>query len=184
MILTSRNQFGRLLNQLGLKGEAAEIGVAEGGFSFGLLDSWPGSIYLIDCWEHLSEGYKDGCNVPTDSQEWRYRMVCDTVAKRYANRATVIRAFSGDAVKSFRPGQLDFVYIDANHAYPHITADLAAWWPIVKSGGVFAGHDYLDGDHGGSDYGVKQAVTEFAAANGLEVNVIPEEWPSWWVRKP
>jgi hypothetical protein len=179
-----RNQLGDFLVSLGLVREGAEIGVAEGGFSFFTLGHWPGKLHMIDCWEHLPEGYKDGCNVPTDSQEWRYRKVCEQ-AKKYKGRAVVHRAFSLDAVKLFKPAQLDWVYIDANHAYPHIVADLAAWWPIVKPGGLFSGHDYLDGEHGGSDYGVKQAVTEFAAANGgLTVNVIAEEWPSWWIRKP
>jgi len=180
--ISKRNQFGHLLTSLGLNGEAAEIGVAEGGFSFTLLSTWKGRLHMIDCWEHLTEGYKDGCNVPTDSQEWRYQQVLQHAAK-YGDRAIVYRMFSADAADLFVPDQLDFVYIDANHAYPFIVADLAAWWPKLKKGGIFAGHDYLDGEHGGSDYGVKQAVTEFAAAHNLEVHVLPEQWPSWYARK-
>jgi hypothetical protein len=38
---------------------------------------------------------------------------------------------------------LDFVYIDAHHALPSVIADLAAWEPKVRSGGVVAGHDYF-----------------------------------------
>lgn len=183
-MIKKRNQLGDLLTRLGLTGEGAEIGVAEAGYSMMLLGHWPGKLHLIDCWEHLPDGYKDGCNVPTDSQEWRYQEVLKKTAK-YGDRVQIHRAFSLDAVKLFQPNQLDFTYIDANHAYQHIVADLAAWWPIVKPGGIFSGHDYLDGDHGGSDYGVKQAVTEFAAAHGgLEVHVTPEEWPSWIIRKP
>lgn len=182
-MITQRSQFGHMLTKLGLTGQAAEIGVCEGGFSFCILESWPGTLHMIDCWEHLTEGYKDGCNSPATVQEWRYKLVCDT-AKKYGPRAVIHRAFSHVAVKRFADESLDFIYVDANHAYEAIKADLASWWPKVKPGGIFAGHDYLDGEHGGSDYGVKQAVTEFAAVNNLEVTVIPEQWPSWFVRKP
>jgi hypothetical protein len=188
MKLTRRNQLGDLFTQLGFRGEGAEIGVAEGGFSFMLLGHWPGKLHMIDCWEHIPEGYHDGCNVPTAHQEWRFQHVTER-AKKYGGRAIIHRAFSLDAVKLFKPGQLDFVYLDGNHSYPAISADLEAWYPIVKPGGVFSGHDYLDGDpdpggpHSG-DYGVKQAVTEFAAKHNLTVNVIPEDWPSWWCIKP
>jgi hypothetical protein len=92
--------------------------------------------------------------------------------------------FSDEAVKLFGAGQLDFIHLDANHRLEMIQSDIRLWYPAVKRGGILAGHDYLDGIVGGSDYGVKQAVDEFAQKNSLKVNVIPEEWPSWWIQKP
>lgn len=42
-------------------------------------------------------------------------------------------------------GALDFVYIDGDHHYPVVTADIKRYWPRVKKGGLFAGHDcYID----------------------------------------
>jgi hypothetical protein len=41
---------------------------------------------------------------------------------------------------------LDFVYIDANHKYDAVKKDLELWYPKVRKGGVFAGHDYLKMD--------------------------------------
>ena len=35
---------------------------------------------------------------------------------------------------------LDFVYLDARHDFMGVVADIQAWWPKVKVGGVFAGH--------------------------------------------
>jgi hypothetical protein len=40
-------------------------------------------------------------------------------------------------------GSLDFVYIDGNHRFEQVVADLAAWAPKVRPGGIVAGHDYL-----------------------------------------
>lgn len=37
---------------------------------------------------------------------------------------------------------VDFVYIDARHGYQHVKADIEAWLPRVKPGGIIAGHDY------------------------------------------
>jgi len=182
-MIQHRNHFGRMLTKMGLVYEAAEVGVAEGGFSFTLLGEWPGKLHMIDCWQHLPEGYQDGCNSPDEHQEWRYQLVTKE-AKKYKDRAIVHRMFSNEAAKLFGAGQLDFIYLDANHRLEMIQSDIRLWYPIVKRGGILAGHDYLDGVVGGSDYGVKQAVDEFAQKNDLKVNVIPEEWPSWWVQKP
>lgn len=52
-------------------------------------------------------------------------------------------------------GPVDFVYIDAAHDYESVKADIAAWWPKVKPGGILAGHDYCE-----AWPGVKKAVDE------------------------
>ena len=62
---------------------------------------------------------------------------------------------------------------------------MAIWYPKIKSGGILGGHDYLDGIVADSIFGVKQAVDEFSAANGLHVIVTREpEFKSWFIRKP
>ena len=40
------------------------------------------------------------------------------------------------------PGPIDFVFIDGDHHPDAVLADLKAWFPRVKAGGVIAGHDY------------------------------------------
>ena len=45
------------------------------------------------------------------------------------------------------------VFIDADHRYEAVKADIAAWLPLVRAGGVLAGHDI-------QDEGVRRAVTE------------------------
>jgi hypothetical protein len=55
---------------------------------------------------------------------------------------TLVRQFSVEAAKAIPDRSLDFVYIDANHRYEYVVADLAAWSPKVKVGGIVSGHDY------------------------------------------
>ena len=61
------------------------------------------------------------------------------------------------AAKEFEDGSLDFVYIDANHSYDAVKADILAWLPKVKKGGIIGGHDLDWGEH---EYEVLKAVKE------------------------
>jgi predicted O-methyltransferase YrrM len=58
---------------------------------------------------------------------------------------------------------IDSLYIDADHTYDGVRADLEAWAPFVVRGGLLLGDDY--GHH--LFPGVKQAWDEFEAAHGL-----------------
>ena len=49
----------------------------------------------------------------------------------------------------------DFVFIDADHSYEAVRADILAYRPLVKRGGILAGHDYAP-----KWEGVRQAVDE------------------------
>lgn len=184
MKLKSRNELSALLKDLNLTGTAAFIGCAECYYEFAFLDRWPGIAYFIDVWAILDTPGFSGHGEDTDAgQEARYQRILAR-AEKYHGRCNVKRDTSEQAVGDFRDGFFDFVYLDAQHDYQSIKRDLELWYPKLHSGSVFAGHDYLSGHFNGQDYGVKQAVTEFAAAHGLQVHVIPEEWPSFWMVKP
>jgi len=49
---------------------------------------------------------------------------------------------SARAARLFQPSSVDFCFIDADHNYASVLADLRAWWPNIKPGGTLAGHDY------------------------------------------
>ena len=68
---------------------------------------------------------------------------------------TPVQAISWEAAEHYADESCDFVFIDAAHDYTSVMKDLQAWYPKVKQGGVFAGHDYAWG------VDVKRAVDEF-----------------------
>ena len=68
-----------------------------------------------------------------------------------------------DAAKKFKNGSIDFLFIDGDHSYKAVKADLKAWYPKVKKGGVMCGHDY-------PQLGVQKAINEFTKEHGLEAN--------------
>ena len=89
---------------------------------------------------------------------------------------------SQEAAPLFRAGQLDFVYIDAQHHYEAARDDIETWYPKVRKGGILAGHDYLEGEREAGYFGVKRAVDEFVARRGLRLVISAEgDWPSWFV---
>ena len=71
-----------------------------------------------------------------------------------ANVAAV-RKPSIEAARQFEDCTFDAVYIDALHDYANVCADILAWRPKLKAGGILAGHDY--GPHAP---GVVRAVNE------------------------
>jgi hypothetical protein len=84
------------------------------------------------------------------------------------------KMLSKDAAKLISKG-LDFVYIDATHTYNSVLSDLDAWFPLVKKGGVFGGHDFT------SEFqSVVRAVFDFAKDNNLHVYF---QSPDWWIIK-
>ena len=54
-----------------------------------------------------------------------------------------VRKSSIEAAKDFPDRSLDAVYIDAEHDEESIRADIKAWRPKIKFGGILSGHDYI-----------------------------------------
>jgi hypothetical protein len=166
-----------LLNGRGLTGYGAEIGVHRGNFSKRILAKWPGFLHLVDAWAHLEE-YTDVTNGSNEDHSANYLATLEAVAP-FNGRYAIFKMLSNEAANCIRDGSLDWVYIDANHSYEACKEDLRLWWPKVKNGGLFSGHDYLNGVLPEGVFGVKQAVDEFIQG----VSVIDGAWPSWYIFK-
>jgi len=186
-LVPARVELPLLLNQRGLTGRAAEIGVRLGSFSEHLLDQWNGrELISIDPWtSDAPEQYVDTANVAQDEQDANHRTTLERLA-RFGDRSSVWRATSVDGARRVPDASLDFVYIDARHDYRSVLEDLEAWLPKVRAGGVIAGHDYLDGSHPEGEFGVKSAVDEFFGTREMRVYSTLQDtpWVSWLVDVP
>lgn len=186
-------------------GKGVEIGVFKGHFSKVILSKWGGTLYMVDVWRGLGDEYEDMSNHNNHSDAFLNTM---KNIEGYEDRGIMVRATSKIASEIFEDESLDFVYIDANHAYDFVVEDINLWFPKLKKGGVFAGHDYLAMDWytdpnfcpNGKDkyiytntfegtqyyngiFGVNPAVDEFCAQHNYEVNVTKEWFGTWWFIK-
>ncbi|MBB5035556.1 class I SAM-dependent methyltransferase [Prosthecobacter vanneervenii] len=151
-------------------GVVAELGVACGNFSSALLNHHPhlGKLYAIDKWN-----------------DERHPAHEETVARNNLRdpRAIVIRQTFEEAAKNEILENIcfDLIYVDGYaHTGQDSGATLAHWWPKLKPGGIFAGHDYDTA----WPLTIK-AVNEFAKNHRLTIHSIKEiPFNSWWLSKP
>lgn len=184
--------YDKIQNLIGIArpSSVVEIGVAYGYHAHDILDRNPTLSYVgIDPYR---AGYdpddlfdRDVCDLfgmePQEAMDCLFDTVARDLVESHGNRARVVREASVEASAGFERDSLDFVFVDGDHRYEAVTADLAAWWPKVKLGGVMAGDDYAWSD-------VRQAVNDFFhGLPGCAVTVLmkPEgKHLSWFVVKP
>jgi len=124
----------------------AEIGCANGATTGRLLRYCRKlKLIAVDKWEKVDAcpeagemGGGLGCE-SWDPVNGFKRFHSQTHANR--DRLTVLRGDSSEMAKEVKDGSLDFVFIDADHRYPAVLKDMAAWVPKLKTGGILCGHD-------------------------------------------
>lgn len=146
-----------------------ELGVAEGKFSEEiLLYSNIKYLYSIDMWAG-DRGH--------DNIEY---MKAQNRLSPYKEKNTILKYKFDKAIKLFDDNYFDFIYIDG---YAHTGQDngktLNDWWPKLKSGGIFAGHDYDQAWPKTID-----RVNEFISINNLLLHIIYDKpFNSWYTIK-
>lgn len=140
-----------------------EVGVAFGTNAEDVLRSWPQvTLTLVDNY----------CEHPEREAEMRQKVA--------GRKAELLLVESAEAAKLLSNKQFDFVYVDADHTYEGVMADLNSWFPLVKPGGVFGGDDYENT----TCPGVKRAVQEFTKKHKLELFSAPNGGAvDWFVYK-
>jgi predicted O-methyltransferase YrrM len=126
---------------------------------FDAVDTWIG----CDAWQHKVVAREGGSILQRFTENMRRCGVADHVHP-------VVGA-SVDVATRYADASIDLVFIDATHEFASVIADVRAWLPKVKPGGVLAGHDY-------NLEPVRSAVT-------LELpRGVVRRHSSWWHRKP
>lgn len=146
-ILDTRDDLGYLL-EMEKKQTGVEVGVQAGVFAKIMLSRWSSAkmYHLVDLWAQ-QEHYDDTANVH-DAAQADAMQAAQTNLKEWKNTTHFMKMPSLEAAKTFEDNSLDFVYLDARHDYPSVKADIAAWWPKLKSGGILSGHDFEDASVG------------------------------------
>lgn len=120
---------------------AVEVGVFRGEFAAHNLKHWSGFYVMVDAWTHRPGDGQDKND--TDAEHWEeVRRDANKNTRFAGERRAMIQGLSVDVAGQFENGAFDWIYIDAGHDYQNCMADLRAWWPKLRSGGLFSGDDY------------------------------------------
>ena len=181
----SRESFLRSVAQGKSFNTVVEVGVWRGGFSEQIIKiCGPKEFYGVDPYE-LFPGMVSAPGPEYNTQADLDALSTNVATKLKKHGHTLIRKKSLDAVKDFSDLSVDLVYIDGDHTYEGCKADIHAWWPKVKSGGILMGDDYFEYKTGkGFDFGVIPAVNEFVAENTLHLDTDDSRTPQWCIVKP
>ena len=132
----SRAELEWLYAQAALASRICEVGCHMGRSTWALCRGTTGRVWAVDSWE--------------DPKAY------EVFSSNMSGARNLIR-MKGESVPTARILKVlfDLVFIDADHAYEAVAADIKAWLPKVSRGGILAGHDY-----DGGWPGVVQAVNE------------------------
>ena len=171
-IVEHRKFIPQMLNKDDIIG--IELGVAAGINAFNLLENNTNlTLHCIDSWNsgaHLQEEYEHTLNYLSE----------------FENRAVIYRETFKEALNRYPDEFFDFIYIDG---YAHTGQDSGVtindWWPKLKTGGIYSGHDYNR-----SFPLTVEEVDKFSKKVNLPVHIVPghhtsyeEQFESWVIFK-
>lgn len=173
----------RIKSHLGDIETAIEVGTWRGDFAAIMCQKLnPRKFYAVDPFL-LYEGYTDKPNPNEFANQRNLDMLAGQVENRVKQflgegRSELLREMGRDAAVRFDDNSLDVVYVDADHKYEPVLADIRAWYTKVKPGGILCGDDFITGSHI-EKFGVIEAVTDFANEHNLKFAVTTGPNPSW-----
>jgi predicted O-methyltransferase YrrM len=182
-----RDDVIRALQFFCVAGRGVEVGTFNGTFAYEILHRTViAELVCVDPYRSY-EDFHDAIN--TLDLEAVFQQAQRHLSP-FRARVRFLRELSTNAAKHFKDDELDFVYVDGNHQSDFVMADLRAWWPKLKPGGLMLGDDAVDTTDAGRDdkgdirmvhqrdesgtetlygeYGVLHAVKRFAAFEELD----------------
>lgn len=99
-----------------------------------------------------------------------YDMVLDNL-KPIQGKVNLIKNNSVDESEKYPNNYFDIVYLDADHDEKSVDADIKAWLPKLKKGGIMCGDDYIE-----TWIGVVRAVI----GRFEKVNTVGKQ--QWWIQ--
>lgn len=127
-----------------------EVGCKDGANAARVLAACPDLHYTgIDPWQSAPERKELAVRMDDVGAETYTSWNFDEIAKRFGENAKpfgarvhMLRMTSVEAARHIADRSTDLIFIDGAHDEANVTADIRAWLPKVRPGGVLCGHDY------------------------------------------
>lgn len=117
-------------------------------------------VYAVDHGIGIPEDYGHQGDLQAHGGTLAGLLVSNLQAAGHLDLVTPIVCLSLKAPRLFRPGSVDFCWIDTGHTYEGTRAEIAAYLPLVRPGGLIGGHDYREASALEPNLGVVPAVNE------------------------
>lgn len=99
-------------------------------------------VYAVDTWKgSINEEFHQEF-VEKHGGDLKHLFLENMTNGDVISHIVAMQSDSLDAATQFEDESLDMVFIDANHSEEAVRADIDAWFPKVKIGGLIGGHDY------------------------------------------
>ena len=185
----------KLLNRVRRPGHmihAAEIGVATGHTSAYLLEQVPdATLVMVDPWtppapdsDYVASG---DSTARWSAEQFAEAMRLAKERTEFAAHRRVMLQMTSQEAAAYCGDGYDLVFLDGAHDYYSVAADIAAWYPKVRPGGILAGHDYDHPRFKGVALAVCEWVNCWNAKKKLRRNRIRVRKAGgrvWWVKMP
>jgi len=131
-----RTDFYKIISHRNIK-SAAEIGVEFGYNARDILDNFNQieKLFLID-------PFDGSLNKKQWWEEGKILSQCQKSIGEYSDKVVYIKKKSWEAISDIPDNSLDFIHIDGAHHVHGVIMDIVYWWPKMKEGSIFSGHDY------------------------------------------
>lgn len=122
-----------------------ELGVLKGDVFLRLLEACPRlSLVGVDIWEPRldQEALRPvGGRSYAEHDLAAYETNLRSEARRFGERARLIKGWSVEVAREFPDGHFDFIFFDGDHTHGGLSSDINAWASKVRAGGALCGHD-------------------------------------------
>jgi predicted O-methyltransferase YrrM len=98
---------------------------------------WGGTLTCIDTWAG-----EVGCSGALETPPWMLLSCARNVMVAGVSGSVRFLPSTTEEAARWWTEPIDYLYIDADHSFPFVWADLLAWVPKVRPGGLVLGDDY------------------------------------------
>jgi predicted O-methyltransferase YrrM len=129
-----------------------EVGSWKGRSSLAIAQHMRGELFCVDAWigmQDIASGLEStSVRVDAARAELEFHKNLDEFVLSRKVRIVKEESIAGAEflLKKYGEGSMDWVFIDGDHSYETVKAEIVAYLPLLKRGGLMSGHDmWFDG---------------------------------------
>lgn len=134
------------------------------------------ALYAVDPWGgYHRNGEQAADGEPSLHGDWRlFLRTMLAHDPETLETLRILRLTSAQAARAFIAQSAHLIVLDAEHTDFAVSADIAAWFPVVQHGGWIAGDDHHE-----TEYPGVVAACGRAFGSDYEARAAEHDWPTW-----